>query len=77
MSTIALPRPNTNGGLWRAIVALFALMYLLLLLSPQVAVREKRVECREQPIYLTTESGVPLTSDRGRYLIADNTTTCR
>jgi hypothetical protein len=76
MSTIALPRPNTNGGLWLDLVAwLVGLMSLLLLLLPQVAVREMRVECT--PIYLTNESGVPLTSDDARYLVADDAATCR
>jgi hypothetical protein len=78
VSTIALPRPNTNGGLRVALVALLvAFMYGLLLLLPQVAVREMRIECREQPIYLTDEKTGERLIGNGRYLVADDAVTCR
>ena len=47
------------------------LLSMLLSLNPlsQVANDVMRLECREQSVIVTSESGVPLTSEDGRYLI--------
>jgi hypothetical protein len=66
--------PDANGRSWLGAAAVLTILFLWLSSNPlpQVAIDEMRVGCREQPVVLTSETGVPLTSERGSYLVADN-----
>ena len=75
MSVAAPPSRPRYAWEWLALLHarwITLVLALLIGLLSLTAVQEMKVECRSQNQILTSESGVPLTSETGRTLVTDD-----